>query len=436
MPKRSWHFPNRQLSSIMLFRVALMTLASTAYGIQMGQMETAARSVISHLEAAQGHSLLSSFRDKDHLISRRQESIEDECPEAEQMARANAAFMTWNATCGTFTETLFGGDSLNTNAGANAICTNTCLDPMLQIFSEVAPGLPSNTRGCREVKAMMTMMPRLISGVVCARNHLNWRCSAVLGSLSTIGNEAVAGSGAGSGALEGSGAAPATLYGITLTPQQRSQFHGICGQMQAAGCCTSSLISVFTNPEFRTLTGDGEVFNAAEYESGIAQIKSMCTSLGRPSNYIGNPACRIASVRGGGIAAGTIPIARRVARLALTFPGDLDTMSNAFKARIISTVTTELNAILGDGAVTGVVLSSGSVIATASFADDITAAEVDAAASSTAVTELAVQADDGSTITPDAVTVTAETESNSAASAVAPGILAVVAAAATAGCML
>ena len=55
-------------SFIMLFRIALMTLASTAYGAtqsEMGnQMETAALSVISHLEAAKGHSLLSPFSDE------------------------------------------------------------------------------------------------------------------------------------------------------------------------------------------------------------------------------------------------------------------------------------------------------------------------------------------------------------------------------------
>ena len=53
-------------SFIMLFRIALMTLASTAYGATQSemshQMETVALSVISHLEAAQGHSLLSPFK--------------------------------------------------------------------------------------------------------------------------------------------------------------------------------------------------------------------------------------------------------------------------------------------------------------------------------------------------------------------------------------
>jgi len=163
----------------------------------------------------------------------------------------------------------------------------------------------------------------------------------------------------------------------------------------------------------------------------------MCASLGRPSNYIGAPPCRIASVRTGGIAAGIIAVVRRVARLVLTFPGDLATASPAFKARIIDRVTTELNTLLGDGAVTGVVLSSGSILATASFADDVEAETVDAAASSAGVTELTVLADDGSTVTPSAVAVDASDSSDdSAASAVVPGILAVVAAAATAGCML
>ena len=50
----------------MMFRIALMTLASTAYGAtqyEMGnQMETAALSVISQLEAVKGHSLLSPFK--------------------------------------------------------------------------------------------------------------------------------------------------------------------------------------------------------------------------------------------------------------------------------------------------------------------------------------------------------------------------------------
>ena len=126
-----------------------------------------------------------------------------------------------------------------------------------------------------------------------------------------------------------------------------------------------------------------------------------------------------------------------MARLVLTFPGDLATASPAFKARIIDRVTTELNTLLGDGAVTGVVLSSGSILATASFANDVEADTVDAAASSAGVTELTVLADDGSTVTPSAVAVDASDSSgDSAASAVVPGILAVVAAAATAGCML
>lgn len=136
--------------------------------------------------------------------------------------------------------------------------------------------------------------------------------------------------------------------------------------------------------------------------------------------------------------AGTIAVARRVARLVLTFPGDLGTASPAFKARIIDRVTTELNTLLGDGAVTGVVLSSGSILATASFADDVSETDVEAATSSVGITELTVQADDGSTITPSAVTTVIDSDSSgdSAASAVVPGILAVVAAAATAGCML
>ena len=96
-----------------------------------------------------------------------------------------------------------------------------------------------------------------------------------------------------------------------------------------------------------------------------------------------------------------------MARLVLTFPGDLATASPAFKARIIDRVTTELNTLLGDGAVTGVVLSSGSILATASFADDVEADTVDAAASSAGVTELTVLADDGSTVAPSAVTVDA-----------------------------
>ena len=126
-----------------------------------------------------------------------------------------------------------------------------------------------------------------------------------------------------------------------------------------------------------------------------------------------------------------------MARLVLTFPGDLATASPAFKARIIDRVTTELNTLLGDAAVTGVVLSSGSILATASFADDVEADTVDAAASSAGVTELTVLADDGSTVTPSAVAFDASDSSgDSAASAVVPGILAVVAAAATAGCML
>ena len=56
----------------MLFRIALMTLASTAYGAtqsEMGnQMETAALSVISQLEAVKGHSLLSPFSDKGNRL--------------------------------------------------------------------------------------------------------------------------------------------------------------------------------------------------------------------------------------------------------------------------------------------------------------------------------------------------------------------------------
>ena len=142
----------------------------------------------------------------------------------------------------------------------------------------------------------------------------------------------------------------------------------------------------------------------------------MCASLGRPSNYIGAPPCRIASVRTGGIAAGIIAVVRRVARLVLTFPGDLATASPAFKARIIDRVTTELNTLLGDGAVTGVVLSSGSILATASFADDVEAETVDAAASSAGVTELTVLADDGSTVAPSAVTV----DANAATTATPP----------------
>ena len=55
---------------------------------------------------------------------------------------------------------------------------------------------------------------------------------------------------------------------------------------------------------------------------------------------------------------------------------------------------------------TGVVLSSGSILATASFADDVSETDVEAAGTSAEVTELEVQADDGSTITPIAVTVT------------------------------
>ena len=127
-----------------------------------------------------------------------------------------------------------------------------------------------------------------------------------------------------------------------------------------------------------------------------------------------------------------------MARLVLTFPGDLGTASPAFKARIVDRVTTELNTLLGDGAVTGVVLSSGSILATASFADDVSETDVEAASSSAGVTELGVQADDGSTITVSAVTVTSASDSSgdSAASAVVPGVLAIVAAAATAGCML
>merc|ERR1719272_2219739 len=166
------------------------------------------------------------------------------------------------------------------------------------------------------------MMPRLIGGVICSRNHLGWRCGAVFGSLATVGGEAVAGSGAGSGQLDGSGSNPTTMFGITLTPAQRTSLRGICGQFEAAGCCMGTLVSVLTTPAFRSLTGGGDSFPVAAFEAGIAAIKTSCTDLGRSATHIGTSPCQIASVR-------------RVAVLAMTYPGDLGTASPAFQARII-----------------------------------------------------------------------------------------------------
>lgn len=157
------------------------------------------------------------------------------------------------------------GDSFTSNTAANAMCTNPCLATALSIYSTTARALP-NTEGCNQVKTMMRMMPRLIGGVICATNHLNWRCGAVFGNLDMVGVEAVAGSGAGSGALEGSGSmAPPTMFGITLTQAQRSELRGVCGQFQAAGCCMSTMISVLNTPDFRAITesGGGSINTAA-----------------------------------------------------------------------------------------------------------------------------------------------------------------------------
>ena len=142
------------------------------------------------------------------------------------------------------------------------MCMDPCLATMLSIFSATHSALP-NTEGCNRMKTMMRVMPRLIGGVICATNHLNWRCGAVFGNLNMVGSEAVAGSGAGSGALQGSGVAPATMFGITLTQAQRSELRGVCGQLQAAGCCMSTMISVLNTPDFRALQNVNASFNTA-----------------------------------------------------------------------------------------------------------------------------------------------------------------------------
>ena len=146
-------------------------------------------------------------------------------------------------------------ESFESNTAANAMCMNPCTASLLSLYSTFASGLP-NTEGCARTKTVMRMMTSMVGGVICAKNHLNWRCGAVFGNFATIGSEAVAGSGAGSVALQGSGSAPATIFGIALTQEQRSEFHGVCGQFQAAGCCMSTMVAVLNNPSFRGMLGD------------------------------------------------------------------------------------------------------------------------------------------------------------------------------------
>lgn len=341
-------------------------------------------------------------------LSRRQESTassEDDCPGTGPaminafggQANAEAFF----AQC-TDTFSLI-GTVFTTPGTAETLCGSSCLTTLLGAFAAMAPSIPDSAE-CAADKRNAVLFPRLLGSVMCSQNHAGARCASTFANFATLGSEAEAGENSST----------------------------ICSAFDTSGCCLNTMISLISDSTLASITGDaaGNI-NLTEYRAGISLIKTSCAGSGQPNVNIGAPACPIASVRNGGLVAGAIAIPRRVTRMALSFPGAFETASEAFKDRIKDRVTETLDRLLGAGAVSSVVLSAGSIVATASFAADVSEADIEAASTSPAMTELAVDDDSGNSVTTTGVS-TSSTAADSAASAVVPGVLAAVAAAATA----
>lgn len=289
-----------------------------------------------------------------------------------------------------------------TASTAETFCASPCLQVTIRYMKAMAAAVP-NTDVCASMRMSMSMMPNIITSMMCARNHLNIRCAAVFQSISTLtGDTNSVNSGTSDSAIT-AGAAPTELYGHTLNATEQEQFGGMCGQFEAAGCCFESAVGMIAGMG-NAVTGVNRT-QATELVAHIRNastvVREACTAAGRTLvSNIGAPACQIASVRNGAISSpdgvADAPIARAIRRrLRLMFAGDLSTLSTTQQDALKASITTTIEASLGADTVESVTLSSGSIAADVAFVSTVDPDEISALTTDTSVTQM--QPSDGTT---------------------------------------